>query len=134
MDKIFNAISIFFGIAGGILAALFGKWDTILCALVILMVLDYITGIIKAVYAKRVSSEIGFKGILKKITVLTVVALANVVQVLLGGNGAIREVVIMFYIANEGISVLENAAEILPNIPDELKNILLQIRDTDKRD
>lgn len=132
MDKIFNAISIFFGIAGGILAGVFGKWDTILCALVILMALDYITGIIKAVYTKRMSSEIGFRGILKKITVLTVVALANVVQVLLGGKGAIREVVIMFYIANEGISVLENAAEVLPNIPDGLKDILLQIRDTDK--
>lgn len=132
MDKIFNAISIFFGIAGGILASVFGKWDTVLCALVILMALDYITGIIKAVYTKRMSSEIGFKGILKKITVLTVVALANVVQVLLGGKGAIREVVIMFYIANEGISILENAAEVLPSIPDGLRNILLQIRDTDK--
>ena len=109
-----------------------GKWDTILCALVILMTLDYISGIVKAVYTKRVSSEIGFKGILKKITVLTVVALANVIQVLLGGKGAVREIVIMFYIANEGISVLENAAEVLPNIPDALRDILLQIRDTDK--
>ena len=129
MDKLFNIISVFFGIAGGILAGVLGKWDTILCALAALMVLDYITGVIKAVYTKRMSSEVGFKGILKKITVLTVVALANVVQVLTGGHAAIREIVIMFYIANEGISILENAAEILPNMPDGLRDILLQIRD-----
>ncbi len=132
MDKIFNSISVFFGIAGGILAGVFGKWDTVLYTLVILMVMDYITGVIKAVYTKQMSSEIGFKGILKKITVLTVVALANVIQVLTGGT-AIREMVIMFYIANEGISILENAAEILPDMPDGLKNILLQIRDRDKQ-
>ena len=131
MDKIFNSISVFFGIAGGILAGVFGKWDTVLYTLVILMVMDYITGVIKAVY-KQMSSEIGFKGILKKITVLTVVALANVIQVLTGGT-AIREMVIMFYIANESISILENAAEILPDMPDGLKNILLQIRDRDKQ-
>lgn len=128
MDKLFNMISIFFGIAGGILAGVFGGWDTALCTLAVLMALDYITGVIKAVYTKRMSSEIGFNGILKKITVLTVVALANVVQVLLGGHVAIREIVIMFYIANEGISILENAAEILPNMPEELKDVLLQIR------
>lgn len=134
MERLFNAVSVYFGIAGGILAAVFGTWDTVLYALVTLMVIDYITGVIKAVYTKQMSSETGFKGILKKITILAVVALANVIQALIGTHTAIREIVIMFYIANEGISILENAAEILPNMPEELKNILLQIRDnnTDK--
>lgn len=133
MDKIFNAFSVFFAVTGGLLAGIFGEWDTVLWSLILLMALDYITGIIKAVYKKQVSSEIGFKGILKKITVLAVAALANAVQVLIGGNPPVREMVIMFYIANEGISVLENAAEVLPNMPESLKNILLQIRNKDKQ-
>jgi toxin secretion/phage lysis holin len=129
MEKIFNMVSIFFGIAGGILAALFGKWDSALAGLCCLMVLDYLTGVIKAVYTKSVSSEIGFKGILKKITVLVIVALANIMQKLTGNNTAIREMVIMFYIANEGISILENIASVSTKMPQMLKNILLQLRD-----
>lgn len=131
MDKIFNGISVIIGIVGGVAAMLFGTWDKLLSTLVILMVLDYVTGVIKAIYAKRLSSEIGFKGLLKKITVLIIVALANVIEVFTGGGTAIREIVIVFYIANEGISILENAAVLLPKMPDGLKNILLQLRGDD---
>ncbi len=129
MEKLFNVISIFFGIAGGAVASIFGKWDTVLAALIVIMALDYVTGVIKAVYTKTVSSEIGYKGILKKITVLVVVALANIMQVLTGGAVAIRETVLMFYIANEGISILENIASVSTKMPDSVKNILLQLRD-----
>lgn len=132
MEKIFNAASVITGIAGGIIAAVFGAWDKLLSTLVILMVLDYVTGVIKAVYAKRLSSEIGFKGLLKKITILIIVALGNVIETFTGGGTAIREIVIMFYIANEGISILENAAVILPNMPEGLKKILLQLRGEEK--
>ena len=128
MDKIFNITSIITGIAGGIIASLFGAWNTLLWALIIIMVLDYASGLIKAVYTGTMSSKIGFKGLLKKVTILVIVALANVVQQLTGDNVAIREIVIVFYIANEGISVLENAAVVLPNMPDRLKDILLQLR------
>ncbi|MBR0469621.1 MAG: phage holin family protein [Clostridia bacterium] len=128
MNKIFNAASIAFGIICGAAAKIFGAWDGALWALVVIMSLDYVTGIIKAVYTKTVSSEIGYKGILKKIMILVVVALANTVTNLTGGNAAVREIVIMFYIANEGISVLENAAAVSPNMPQKLKDILLQIR------
>lgn len=128
MDKIFNGISIAAGIIGGLAASLFGSLDKILWALIILMVLDYITGIIKAIYSKTLSSEIGFKGLLRKILILVIIALANVIQVLVGDNIAIREIVIMFYIANEGISILENAAVILPSMPEKLKEVLLQLR------
>ncbi len=131
MDKIFNGISIITGIVGGLAASLFGQLDTILWALIILMVLDYITGIIKAIYSKTLSSEIGFKGLLRKVLILIIVAVANVVQVLVGDNIAIREIVIMFYIANEGISILENAAVIMPNMPEKLKDVLLQLRGGD---
>lgn len=128
MDKIFNAASVTAGIAGGLAAALLGAWDELLWGLVMLMIFDYVTGVIKGIYTKRLSSDTGFKGLLKKVMILVVVALANVVQELTGGNAAIREIVIMFYIANEGISILENAAVLLPNIPEGLKSILLQLR------
>ena len=131
MDKIFNATSIITGIAGGVIASLFGAWDKLLWALVVLMVLDYVTGVIKGIYTKKLSSDIGFKGLLKKIMILVIVALSNVAQQLTGENIAIREIVIMFYIANEGISILENASVLLPKTPEKLKDILLQLRGDD---
>ena len=96
MDKIFNWTSTVIGIVGGFFVAIFGQWDSILWALLVIMVLDYLTGVIKAVYTKNVSSEVGFKGLLKKITILIIVALSNVLQQITGDNVAIREIVIMF--------------------------------------
>lgn len=98
------------------------------------MVLDCLTGVIKAIYTKTMSSEIGFKGLLKKITILIIVALSNVLQQITGDNVAIREIVIMFYVANEGISVLENVAVIYPRMPKGIKDILFQIRDSNSAD
>lgn len=132
MDKIFNAASIAAGMVGGLLAVLFGSFDTILWALIVIMALDYVTGVIKAVYKKNVSSKTGFGGLLKKVTVLVLVALANVLQSLIGENIAIREIVIMFYIANEGISILENVAAVSTKMPQQLKDILLQLRGEQK--
>lgn len=129
MDKIFNNVSIGFGIAAGAVTWMFGEWNMALCALLAIMTIDYITGIIKAVYTKTVSSGIGFKGILKKFSILMIVVLANIIQKLLGGGLAIREIVIMFYVANEGISILENVASISTKMPQALKDILLQLRE-----
>ena len=134
MDKIFNWTSTVIGIVGGFFVAIFSQWDSILWALLVIMVLDYLTGVIKAIYTKTMSSEIGFKGLLKKITVLIIVALSNVLQQITGDNVAIREIVIMFYVANEGISVLENVAVIYPRMPKGIKDILLQIRDSNSAD
>ncbi len=128
MEKLFNTVSIFFGVICGTAAAAFGQWDAGVKALTAVMVMDYMTGIIKAVYQKRMSSEIGYKGILKKIIILVTVALANVIRSITGAE-ALRETVIMFYIANEAISVLENIAAVSPKMPPEMKNILLQLRD-----
>ena len=132
MEKIFNVVSVTTGILGGLVASLFGAWDKFLCALLVLMILDYITGIIKAVYTKTLSSDIGFKGLLKKIAILIIVVLGNVLQQLVGENIAIREIVIVFYIANEGISILENLAVVIPVMPDKLKEVLLQLRGDDE--
>ena len=134
MDKIFNWTSTVIGIVGGYFAAIFGQWDSILWALLVIMVLDCLTGVIKAIYTKTMSSEIGFKGLLKKITILIIVALSNVLQQITGDNVAIREIVIMFYVANEGISVLENVSVIYPRMPKSIKDILLQIRDSNSAD
>ena len=128
MEKLFNWTSIALSFICGIAAKLWGGWDMLLYALVTLIVLDYITGVIKALYTRKLSSEIGFKGLCKKVTILLVVALANIVGQLVGDNLAIREIVIMFFIANEGISILENAAVIYPDMPEPLKNVLLQLR------
>ena len=91
-------------------------------------VLDYFTGIVKAIYKKELSSAIGFKGLVKKVMVFVVVAVAYNVQKLTGDVIPLREVVIVFFICNEALSILENAAEFI-NIPPQLKAVLLQLRD-----
>ena len=128
MEKLFNWVSVVFGIVGGFLSYWLGGWDILLRTIVFLAVVDYVTGIIKAVHLKVLSSETGFKGLLKKIVMFIVIAVAYAIQELIGGTIPLREIVIMFYICNEAISLLENAAIFVP-IPDKLKEVLLQIRD-----
>lgn len=133
MDKIFNWFSIAFGFLGGFFTYWLGGWDVLLKTILFLAVVDYITGVIKAIYKKKLSSEIGFKGLLKKIVMFVVIAVAFAIQVLMGNTVPLREIVIMFYIANEALSLLENAAEFIP-VPDKLKEVLLQIREKDNTD
>lgn len=130
MDKLFNWISVVVGIIGGFFSYWMGGWDILLKTIVFLAVVDYITGIMKAVYLKQLSSEIGFKGLLKKIMMFIVIAVAFVIQQLIGGTVPLREVVIMFYISNEALSLLENAA-IFVKIPEKMRDVLLQLRDKD---
>jgi toxin secretion/phage lysis holin len=130
IEKLFNWFSIAAGVIGGTIAYFLGGWDALLIALTTLVVLDYITGVVKAAYSKELSSEVGFKGLLKKIMIFIVVAASFVVQGVTGNILPLREVVIVFFIANEGISLLENAAVFIP-IPEALKNALIQLRDKD---
>ena len=102
-------------------------------SLLVLVVLDYATGFIKGIYTKTLSSDIGFKGLLKKFLIFIVVSASVIIQRLINDAIPLREVVIMFFICNEGISLLENAAEIIP-IPQKLKDILLQLRDSGSND
>ena len=129
MEKMFNNISIVAGIFGGIFSYIFGGWDTLLWTLVIFITLDYITGVLKGIYTKELSSDISFKGLIKKIVIIIMIVVANTLQRLLGDSIPIRETVIVFYIVNEGISLLENAAVIMPDMPEEIKNVLLQLRE-----
>ncbi|MGN0518853.1 MAG: holin family protein [Acutalibacteraceae bacterium] len=131
MDNIFNKISIVAGIIGGGLAKVLGGFDTLTCALITLMVLDYITGIIKSIFNKSLSSAVGYKGILKKLLILCMVCLSVVLQNILPDILPIREITIMFFLCNEGLSIIENSAEIVP-FPKKLKEVLLQLRDENK--
>lgn len=132
MEKLFNYISVVGGFVGGILTSLLGGWDKLIMALLILMILDYITGLIKGIYNKELSSEIGFKGLLKKVLILVVVSVAVVAEQNLG-IPAVREIVIMFFTVNEAISILENASLIGLPIPNKLKDALLQLRDKEDK-
>jgi toxin secretion/phage lysis holin len=127
MEKIFNWTSILTGCIGGMVMSLLGGWDMLLQAIVIVVALDYITGIIKAIVQKQLSSEIGFRGLLKKVLIFIVIAAANVIEWFVAEDIAIREIVMMFFLSNEILSLLENAAIFIP-IPKELKNVLLQLR------
>lgn len=129
MEKLFNDVSIVGGVVGGCVVALFGGYDTMLKVLLTLVVLDYVTGIFKAVATKTLSSEIGFKGLLSKITIFVVVAMSVTVEKVIGDKIPLREIVITFYSCNEGISLLENAAYFIP-IPKKLKDALIQLRET----
>lgn len=108
---------------------LFGAFDGMITALITLIVLDYITGIIAAVAEKKLSSEVGARGIAKKVIMLLVVAVANVAdRNIIGEGNVLRSVTAMFYIANEGISLLENGARLGVPMPKKLIDVLAQLK------
>ena len=118
---------------GGAAAHLWGPWDALINALIALVALDYVTGVICAAANKRLSSEIGFKGLIKKAVIFALVAVAGVAdKVIPATNQAIRAAVILFYIANEAISILENAAELGLPVPEKLKAVLIKTKGEDK--
>ena len=128
MDKLFNFSAITGGIVGGFLCKMFGGYDILLKALIAFIILDYITGVLKAIYTKTLSSETGFKGLIRKFLILIVVVVAVTIEGVLGDAIPIREITITFFLCNEGISLLENASEFIP-IPEKLKSIFIQLRD-----
>ena len=128
-------VQIFAACIGGWLGYFLGGMDGMLIALIVFMVLDYVTGIMCAIIDKKLSSAVGFKGICKKVLILMLVGVANVIDVHVIGNGsAIRGVVICFYLSNEGLSLLENASYIGLPIPEKLKEILAQLHKRDSDD
>ena len=131
MEKLFNQISIIFGIAGGAIVSFLGGLDGLITTLIALMALDYVTGVLKSIYNKKLSSEIGIKGIIRKVLMLIVIGVTWLIQNNLG-IPAIREMVIMFFIANESISLLENIAQMGIKIPNKLTSILLQLREKEE--
>ncbi|WP_291292333.1 phage holin family protein [Enterococcus sp.] len=133
MEKHFNSISTVVALIGGTIVGFLGGMDGILHALIFLMIADYLSGITKSIKLKQLNSEIGFIGLLKKGMILLVVAVAVELERMTNQVVPLREIVIMFYVANEGISLLENVAEFLP-LPDKLKEYFSQMRMDHKND
>ncbi len=115
--------------AGGVVIGLMGGWDALMKALVICMVVDYVTGVANAIKEKRLSSQIGFVGILRKLTIFGVVIVAAQIDQALGLDAVCRMAAVAFYTANEAISVTENAAAIGLPIPKRLVDALGQLKD-----
>jgi toxin secretion/phage lysis holin len=127
-----NGIQLFITALGGYIGWFLGGYDGFIYALVAFVIIDYLTGLMVAVLERKLSSEVGFRGIFKKVLIFSLVGIGNMVDVYLLKNGsAIRTAVIFFYLSNEGISILENAGKIGLPIPGKLKNILEQLKEED---
>lgn len=130
MERYLNIITMLLSIFGGIVIRLLGGLDQLLDVFLFLMIVDFITGWIKAIATKELSSRIGMLGIAKKVTMLFVVAVAVRVEKVVGNNLPIREMVLIFYIANEGLSFFENIATFIP-MPKKLKELFIQLKNKD---
>ena len=136
MKEIWNWIQIVFAAIGGGIGWFLGGADGFLYALIAFVVIDYITGVMCAIVEKKLSSEVGFKGICKKVLIFMMVGIGNIIDVqVLGQAGVLRTAVIFFYLSNEGVSMLENAGHLGLPIPAKLKEVLEQLHDrTEKED
>lgn len=129
MSKIQIIIDSIAGAVGAVLGFMYGEVSGLFWALIAFMALDYITGVIVAVIEKRLSSEVGFRGLAKKFLILVFVAVGHIADTyILGGTPAAMSAVMLFYIANEGISIIENAAALGLPVPKKLTNIMEQIK------
>lgn len=130
MKEFWNTIQLIFSAVGGWLGYFLGGCDGLLYALIAFVVIDYITGVMCAIINKQLSSEVGFKGIFRKVLIFLLVGIANIIDVQVIGTGAVlRTAVIFFYISNEGVSLLENAGYLGLPIPEKIKTVLEQLHD-----
>ena len=128
IDIVWAKIQMAVAAIGGWLGYFLGGMDGLMIALVIFMALDYITGLMCAVIDKKLSSAVGFKGICKKVLILMLVGVAHIVDLHVVGTGdALRSAVVCFYLSNESVSMLENAAHLGLPIPEKLKSVLAQL-------
>ena len=133
IDLIWTKIQIAITALGGWLGYFLGGMDGLMIALIVLMTLDYVSGVMCAIIDKKLSSAVGFKGICKKVFILMLVGVAHIIDLHVVGTGsALRGAVICFYMSNEGLSLLENAAHIGLPIPDKLREILAQLHDKER--
>lgn len=129
-----KAIQYISALLGAVAGFLFGELDGLLTALLTVIVIDYATGLVCAKIKRNLSSATGFKGIAKKGFMLSIVVIANIIDTQIIKNGsAFRSAVICFYLANEGISILENAGSIGVPLPRKLKDILIQLKEDNNK-
>ena len=135
MKEIWNWSQVVIAAIGGWLGYFLGGWDGFLYALVAFVVIDYVTGLMCAVLEKKLSSEVGFRGIFKKVLIFSLVAIGHIIdQSVIGEGSVIRTAVIFFYLSNEGISIIENTAIIGLPVPQKLKDILEQLHNKSDKD
>lgn len=133
MEKIWRGIQAAIAAIGGAFAFFWGGLDNLLIALIVFAAVDYATGVLAAIIKKKLNSRVGFKGIAKKVLMFLIVGIANIVDVRLIQTGsAFRTATIIFYLANEGVSLLENSARCGLPIPKKLKDILTQLHESEK--
>ena len=130
MREFWNTIQLIFTAVGGWLGWFLGGCDGLLYALIVFVVIDYVTGVMAAVVAHKLSSEVGFKGIFKKVLIFLLVGSGHILDTHVIGSGSVlRTAVIFFYLSNEGVSLIENAAHLGLPIPEKLKDVLEQLHD-----
>lgn len=130
MKEFWNTIQLAFAAVGGWLGYFLGGCDGLLYALIAFVAIDYITGVMCAISDKTLSSEVGFKGICRKVLIFLLVGIGHIVDAqVIGSGGVLRTAVIFFYLSNEGVSLLENAAHLGLPVPDAIKTVLEQLHD-----
>ena len=135
IDIVWAKIQMAVAAIGGWIGYFVGGVDGLMTALLIFMALDYITGLMCAIADKKLSSAVGFRGICKKVLILMLVGVANIMDVhVIGTGSALRGAVVCFYLANEGLSLLENAAHIGLPVPEKLKDVLAQLHNREDKD
>ena len=130
MKELWNVTQMAFAAVGGFVGWFLGGFDGFLYALVAFVAIDYLTGVMCAINDKTLSSAVGFRGICRKVLIFAMVGLANILDVYILGEGSVlRTAVIFFYLSNEGVSMLENAAHLGMPVPDKLKDVLEQLHE-----
>ena len=130
MKEFWNGIQLVFAVIGGWMGWFLGECDGLMYALIAFVIADYVTGVMCAVSDKQLSSEVGFKGICRKVLIFVLVGMANILDMHVIGTGCVlRTAVLFFYISNEGVSVLENAGHLGLPIPARLLNVLEQLHE-----
>lgn len=135
MKDYINTLQIIITAIGGYIGYFLGGFDGLIYALVVFVAIDYITGLMAAVIEKKLSSDIGFRGIFKKVLIFTLVGIGHIIDFhLIEKGSAVRTAVIFFYLSNEGLSIMENAAKVGLPIPEKLKTVFTELRREDRED
>ena len=132
MKDYINTLQLIFTAIGGYIGYFLGGFDGLIYALVAFVAIDYITGLMAAVIEKRLSSDIGFRGIFKKVLIFILVGIGHIIDFhLIEKGSAVRTAVIFFYLSNEGLSIMENAAKVGLPIPEKLKTVFTELKRED---
>lgn len=135
IDLVWAKVQMASAAIGGWIGYFVGGADGLLITLLVFMTLDYVTGVMCGIVDKKLSSAVGFKGLFRKMLIIALVGVGHVVDMhVIGTGGALRSAVICFYLSNEGVSMLENAAHLGLPVPDKLKDILAQLHNRDDKD